>query len=389
MAWLNMLRMWLKSGAKVKAKARRAAPRLRPGVELLETRTLMNSPPTLAAIPDQTFIARQGLVTVTLVGSDADNDPLTYSGRALLMGTAYQLDQQLGLSPMSAYYMNFQGHNEKWLQGNDAQYCVLPNGELRRWRDTAYTYGPAGLVATLDSTFWTDPSRLWDAKPAPTLTVQGNQLTIDPAANFVGSFQVEASVSDGQASASRVFTVIVTNSTPVLGAIADQSMPTTQDTLTLTLTGTDADSDPLTFSGRYADAAVPALAYQLDQQLGLSYMGSYYTDFQGNAEKWLQGAKGQYFILPNGELRLWWNQLYSYGAQGLVAKLNPNYYADPSLLWSARSVPAIGLPVKAYNLDQQLGLSYTGNYYTNFQGHNEKWLQGTGGQYLILPNGKR
>src|SRR5439155_13433576 len=115
-------------------------------------------------------------------------------------------------------------------------------------------YGPAGLVATLDSTFWKDPSRLWDAKPAPTLTVQGSQLTIDPVPNFVGSFQVEVSVSDGQASATRVFTVTVTNSTPVLGALADQTMPTTQDTLTLTLTGTDADSDPLTYSGRYADA---------------------------------------------------------------------------------------------------------------------------------------
>ena len=114
------------------------------------------------------------------------------------MGQAYQLDQQFGLTFPGSYYTNFQGHNEKWLNGSDAQYFVLPNGEVRRWRDTVYSYGPAGLVATLDSTFYADPSRLWNAKPAPTLSMQGNQLTITPAAGFVGTFRVQATVSDGE-----------------------------------------------------------------------------------------------------------------------------------------------------------------------------------------------
>ena len=95
----------------------------------------------------------------TLVGSDADNDPLTYFASPLLMGQAYQLDQQLGLTFPGSYYANFQGHSEKWLNGTDAQYLVLPNGELRK-ADAGTRLDLGTLKAQLEPLVYDDPTFL-------------------------------------------------------------------------------------------------------------------------------------------------------------------------------------------------------------------------------------
>src|SRR5262249_26838287 len=227
-------------------------------------------------------------------------------------------------------------HQEKWLQGKDGQYLLLPRGELRRWRDAGYSYGPMGLVATLDSSYYADPSKLWNALPPPQLSVVNNQLTIDPPSGFVGAFTVQATVTDGIASASRSFTVNVTDMAPVVASIADQVLRHGQAGTTLALNASDADGDPLTYAAQLRIDGLAGLAYQLDQQLNLTSDGNYYTNFQGNGEKWLQGNGGQYFILPDGQLRRWRNTTYSYGVAGLVGTLDPSYYADPSRLWNAQ-----------------------------------------------------
>src|SRR5262249_20523513 len=170
---------------------------------------------------------------------------------------------------------------------------------------------------------------------------------------------MQASVGDGHYWVTRTFRVTVTDGTPALSHTADQSMPQSQDKLTVTLNATDPDQDPLAFSGRVIDPDIPALAYALDQQLQLTFTGSYNTGFQGYDEKWLQGADAQYCLLPNGELRRWKDYNYTYGSYGLVATLPTIYYADPSLLWNAQPVDAgaLSLLPKAYDLDQRLNLS--------------------------------
>ena len=130
-------------------------------------------------------------------------------------------------------------------------------------------------------------------------------------------------------------------------------MPATQDRLTLTLTASDADGDPLTYSARLQNQTGWAQAYALDQQLGLSYMGSYYTNFQGHNEKWLQGTDAQYFLLPNGELRRWRDVNYSYGSAGLVATLDSSVYTDPGLLWL--EAVRVGLEAQADAAQRQPG----------------------------------
>jgi hypothetical protein len=173
-----------------------------------------NSAPTLAAIANQTMTTTQGSLRVALSASDPNGNPLTFSARTT-GGTslAYQLDQQLGLSYAGSYYLNNWGLNEKWLLGtNNVWYLILPNGELRRWSgDYTGTLSPSGLVATLPAAFYADPSLLWNATnqlPTVNYSFSGSQLTLSPG-SYAGTFTVEVTVSDGQLTATRTFTVTV------------------------------------------------------------------------------------------------------------------------------------------------------------------------------------
>ena len=125
------------------------------------------------------------------------------------------LKNSLGLSFTGKYWTNFFGAQEKWLLDRSGQwYCLLPDGELRRAGSSAADMLAAGsLIATLDSSFYQDPSLLWNAHaglPVPvSLIVTGYQLTIQTAANFIGNFTVQVTVSDGSAISTKSFTVSV------------------------------------------------------------------------------------------------------------------------------------------------------------------------------------
>jgi hypothetical protein len=69
----------------------------------------------------------------------------------------------------------------------------------------------SALVATLDSSYYVDPSKLWNAQPAvaAVVTVNGNQLVIRPGTGFVGTFTVSVTLSDGITTSTRSFQVTV------------------------------------------------------------------------------------------------------------------------------------------------------------------------------------
>jgi hypothetical protein len=317
-----------------------------------------NQPPTLSPIADQTMAAGQNLLTVTVSASDPDGNTLSYSVRAYdYTWIAYQLDQQLGFSFPGSYNQNAHGANEKWLNStlSGDWYCILPNGELRKWSGSwPATMAQGGLISTLNASYHADPSKLWNAPPAVTpavgLSFAGAQLTVDPAPSVVGTFFVEVTVSDGQATATRTFRVTVSNGEPVLSPIADQTMRAGQDRITVSLSAWDPDGDPLTFSGRALE--VGRDAYDLDQYLGLNFPGSYYENGHGLGEKWMTGASGDWYcILPSGQVRRWSSSLSAtLSDQALVGTLNADYHADPSKLWNA---PLPALP--------PVTLSFSGN----------------------------
>lgn len=119
---------------------------------------------------------------------------------------------------------------------------------------------------------------------------------------------------------------VTANKPPVLSAIGDRTI---QDntSLTLTLSGSDPNGDPLTYS-----ATVKSQAYSLDQKYGFYSAGHLYTNHWGRQEKWFMGSGGWYFIEPDGEV---WKVGNTNGSTTLIAKLQGAYYQNPSKLFSA------------------------------------------------------
>lgn len=140
------------------------------------------------------------------------------------------------------------------------------------------------------------------------------------------------------------------------------------------------------------DAYIPekslfALAYQIDQELDLDFTGKYYHNWGGWDEKWMLSNRSDwYFITPDGGLYRWM------GGTDLrqsthVLNLDSTFYSDPSLLHDASPI-GIDVTLLANELDQKLNLSFTGNFYENWGGWNEKWLLSNGSQwYFITPQG--
>jgi hypothetical protein len=335
-----------------------------------------NSAPVLSPIGNKTMASGGGLV-VPLNATDVNHDAITFTARVIAGSSqAYQLKQQLGLTYLGDYHANLYGLNEKWLGGNGGQwYAMLPNGDLRRWAGTLNdTLAPANLVATLDSSYHLDPSKLWNAQEAPAVAVQvvGNQLHLSAQAGYTGSFDIEVTASDGTASSKTIFTVSVQSQVstvaPTLGPLPGVVIARGSRAV-VTLDAADADGNPLTFSAQ----ALPAdsKAYQLDQQLNLTFKGSYFKNAWGLGEKWLAtpnptGPQDWYCLLPNGELRRHGGSAAGImSADNLVAKLSPSFYKRPQRLWNARlhSVPDVRLRIVDNRLVVRPPADYTGRFF--------------------------
>jgi subtilisin family serine protease len=324
------------------------------------------SAPVLDAIADQSISSQ---ATLTLPGRDADGDAVSYSAQAFVYSQALQLQQQYGLTnPGNNFYFNTRGLGEKYLLGAGNQWFYLVSGgNFYQWGGSI---AASTWVATLNPTYWFDPSPLCNSSTqssAPVgLTLNGNQLTLAPG-GFTGTLLMTVSASDGALSATRSFVVTVTAPAPVpsvgpvLDAIADQHLRLNQGSLNVNLSASDSNGQALTFSVQTM-SAVNAV-YQLNQQYGFSFVGNYFTNNWGLGEKWLLASNNQwYLLLPNGELRLPGTSINdTLTANHLVAAVPTAVYADPSLLWNA----ANQFPQVTY---QMYGTQLTINAPLNFAG---------------------
>jgi hypothetical protein len=184
--------------------------------QTFNVRVLANTPPTLAAIPDQTMAVNPATLTLTLVATDPDLGPygqapqkLTYSGQT--DSVEHQLSLDLGLFSNGNLYYNWGGKQEKWMQGTGGVwYFITPDGSFSRWDGSNTASGT--LITILPTADYTDPSRLYNAQPATipvTLGVSVNQLTIAPNSGYSGTFVVIVTVSDGLTTAQQRFKVTV------------------------------------------------------------------------------------------------------------------------------------------------------------------------------------
>ena len=92
------------------------------------------------------------------------------------------------------------------------------------------------------------------------------------------------------------------NRPPVLAPNADRTIPATQDLLSVSLSATDPDGDPLSLLGHRPE---PGLRPRPEAGPGTAG-GIPAEDWGGRGEKWLLDGGGTwYFLLPDGELYRW------------------------------------------------------------------------------------
>ncbi|MGE3315232.1 MAG: matrixin family metalloprotease [Planctomycetaceae bacterium] len=312
-----------------------------------------NMPPILASIGSKSMSYTQDTLSISLSASDLNGDPLTYSARVVtnvspLVQTAYQLDQQNGFYvtsdfPLNDYYKNARGAGEKYLRGsNNAWYLIFANGELYRWHTSL---ADLELIQILDSSYYNDPSLLWNAQPVNTpnitATVNGSTLTINPPPGYLGTFEVEVTVSDGSLFDFETISVTTVNLPATLAPVQDQTMSHTSDTIQVTLLGADPDGDVLTYS---AEVVGSAANHQIDQSRGLYVTAdflttNYYFNARGAGEKYLMGDNGSWYLLySDGKLFQWGTSLADCT---LVAEFDPACFQNPSLVWNTQPLSVV------------------------------------------------
>lgn len=348
------------------------------------TVTVTNNAPSLAPISDITAHHREFPMVVTLNGSDPDpGENLTYSAKAFDATThkAFQLDQSLGLFPAGAK-LNFNRFNRKEKHFvslvNGRRYFILPTGHFFLF--TGRWAGPRKklrgvFVDQLPPQYWAVPSLLFNAPP-PTelhglLSVNGNELTLSPG-SFIGTFIVEATVTDGAASASRTYRVTTLNSTPVFNSIIGSvTAERSQFPQSRTLDGGDADGADVPFL-TYSAQAFEAESYrlrQLDTQFGLFSNGNYSFNKYKKREKHIKGAGNKnFFILPSGFLFQRIGPPTSTRLRGrFIAALPRSVWVNPALLWNSQDPTVLNgfVSVNGNQIDFTPDNDFTGVFFVD------------------------
>ena len=204
----------------------------RPSLEMLEHRELMstgstlmkNSPPVLDKIANQVMDHHQDLITVPVVTHDADGDVVALTARvrgssaSTPRATVAVQGDQLVIDPR----VDFVGKFYVEVTASDGLSSAKRTFKVavknaRPQLDKITNMTDSGAVtftardADQDLLTYSALIKGRHAQPPATLTVQGNQLFIEPIPSFTGTFVVVAKVADGIASASRAFRVSYTS----------------------------------------------------------------------------------------------------------------------------------------------------------------------------------
>lgn len=305
-------------------------------------------------------------LVIDLEATTADGTPIQYAVE-IPGAERYELDQEYDFesggvaadgSPL--YYEEYQGAGVRWLQSNSGWMFLRPTGTLHEWQGSLNN---SPEVASLGEDVFADPSLLHDAIEVATASLEGNTVTINPTAGFIGTFEVFVMKSAGDFSETEQFTVNVANAPPELTDIGEQTV-VTGETLTLELPVVDADGDTISYEVELIENVAADLRddYAIYANAGL-VADDYGYDYLGQQERWVRSSAGWLFITEQGVVHQWAG---SYDASSAIASLDSRYHADPGLLVNAEHVEFAAL-----YLDGQLQLSahsgYTGQLHVRLQ----------------------
>mgnify|MGYP000517602739 CR=1 FL=1 len=155
------------------------------------------------------------------------------------------------------------------------------------------------------------------------------------------------------------------NRPPVFSAIEDKTM-TSGSTLKVILDGSDPDGDVLSYSATLSGLPATNPGYEVMVKYNIGFAGGYYQNFLGLGEKWLvsKDYRWWYAILPNGEFRRLGNGTATdvLRPENLLAKLSPEYWKDPELIWNASPTPGVTLVLNGNTLEITSANYYSGEF---------------------------
>ena len=213
------------------------------------------------ALGQSVTTAEETAKTITLSGTDADSDTLSFNSvstpsNGTLSGTA----PNLTYTPAA----NFTGSDSFTFKVNDGTVDSITTATVTitvtNVNDVPVALGQSVTTAeetaktiTLSGTDADSDTLSFNSVSTPsngTLSGTAPNLTYTPAANFTGSDSFTFKVNDGTVDSitTATVTITVTNVNDVPVALG-QSVTTAEETAkTITLSGTDADSDTLSFN---------------------------------------------------------------------------------------------------------------------------------------------
>ena len=304
--------------------------------------SIANQVPTVSAIDDLAVSPIASGATVTVNANDLDGDSLSYSAvaRQLDLGqqAAYDLDQQYGFTAAHTEAFNYRGQNEKYFFGTNRQwFYILPQGEVFRFGGSLAASTSVGQVgesyhADLSSLLNVDEPTQVD--PGATLTWDSNELTIEHAGGFEGTFDVVVTVSDGAHHSEVQFSYTVADRAPEIDLISDQTIVSGDDSVTINVNASDADGESVTLAAQafqFDEIAGRAFAindahnFHASPSDGYNYRGLNERYFHGNGNQW-------HYILPSGEVYRWGGSI---PASLQIESLDSSYHADLNKLFNA------------------------------------------------------
>lgn len=141
----------------------------------------------------------------------------------------------------------------------------------------------------------------------------------------------------------------------------------------------------------YSSAVASRLAAFLDRFYSLTLTASDFRNWGGRNERWFYSNVGWMFITPNGSIYRWDNRP---GANGvLITTIDVGCYTNLGSLCNtpgqfADEDKPTSMNDLATRQDRSLNLRFTGNFFQNWGGRNEKWILGQQGWYFITPDGR-
>ena len=297
---------------------------------LMEEVVEENSAPTISEIDNQAVLVGEEQLLVDLGAGDADGDPLEFEVQVSTSWAGQIMtDHNLHtIAGVDDYAVNWGGQNEKWLQGDNGWYFLLPDGSLNEWGGS---FESSTQLAAFSVDVYNNPQiLLTSSAPEISTEVVDGQLVIT-SGNETGTVEIEVTVSDGEESASTSFNLEVINTAPEVD-IADQ-VATSGVPLEVALPAIDADGQTIYYEVEVIGDELSVL----DEEHGFWSGGNYYDNYLGQNERWIRNSDNQWFyLLPNGQLHQWND---SFDASPLIASLDSEVYDDPSLLTDPQAVP--------------------------------------------------